>query len=80
MILDMTLSDEIVDLLSDRFDLATRLGSASETEGVISKHVGQFKRWVVASPAAYCLQILFPQHAEKLNGSFNVHRVFLARC
>lgn len=30
--------------------------------------------------AAYCLQILFPQHADKLNGSFNVHRVFLAHC
>ena len=30
--------------------------------------------------AAYCLQILFPQHADKLNGSFNEHRVFLARC
>lgn len=30
--------------------------------------------------AAYCLQTLFPQHADKLNGSFNVPRVFLARC
>lgn len=49
--LDMTLSDEIVDLLSDRFDLAIRLGSATGAEEVISRHVGDFRRWVVASPA-----------------------------
>lgn len=29
--------------------------------------------------AAYCLQTLFPQHVDKLNGSFNVHRPSLER-
>lgn len=49
--LDITLSDDIVDLIGERVDLSIRLGSAAPMDGVISRSIGHFKRWVVASPA-----------------------------
>jgi len=49
--LDMTLTDEIVDLLGERIDLSIRLGSAAAMDGVVSRPVGEFRRRVVASPS-----------------------------
>ncbi|MGV8920049.1 MAG: LysR family transcriptional regulator [Pseudomonas sp.] len=48
--LDMTLSDDIVDLIGERVDLSIRLGSAAPMDGVVSRSLGQFSRRVVASP------------------------------
>jgi DNA-binding transcriptional LysR family regulator len=48
--LDMTLSDDIVDLLGERIDLSIRLGTAATMDGVVSRAIGTFRRKVVASP------------------------------
>lgn len=50
LILDMTLSDDIVDLLAERVDLSIRLGSPAAMEAVVSRRIGSFRRRVVASP------------------------------
>jgi DNA-binding transcriptional LysR family regulator len=49
LILDMTLSDDIVDLLAERIDLSIRLGSPAAMEAVVSRRIGSFRRRVVAS-------------------------------
>lgn len=49
--LDITLTDEIVDLLGERVDLSIRLGVAAPMDGVVAKPLGEFRRHVVASPA-----------------------------
>lgn len=49
LILDMTLSDDIVDLLGERIDLSIRLGSPAAMEAVVSRRIGSFRRRVVAS-------------------------------
>ncbi|NQD78732.1 LysR family transcriptional regulator [Pseudomonas sp. CrR14] len=48
--LNLRLNDEVVDLLGERVDVAVRLGSAVVSEDVVSLRVGQFQRWLVASP------------------------------
>lgn len=47
--LDISLTDEIVDLLAERVDLSIRLGSAAPMDGVVSRPLGRFRRRVVAS-------------------------------
>jgi DNA-binding transcriptional LysR family regulator len=47
--LDMTLSDDIVDLLGERIDLSIRMGSPAAMETVVSRCIGSFRRRVVAS-------------------------------
>lgn len=49
LVLEMILSDEIVDLLGERIDLSIRLGSAAPMDALISRPVGAFRRRVVAS-------------------------------
>jgi DNA-binding transcriptional LysR family regulator len=49
LVLDMTLSDDIVDLLGERIDLSIRMGSPAAMETVISRCIGSFRRRVVAS-------------------------------
>ncbi|WP_454840202.1 LysR family transcriptional regulator [Pseudomonas hormoni] len=49
LILDMTLSDDIVDLLAERIDLSIRLGAPAAMEAVVSRRIGSFRRRVVAS-------------------------------
>jgi DNA-binding transcriptional LysR family regulator len=61
----MTLSDDIVELLGERVDLAIRLGSAAAMDGVVSRPVGHFKRRVVAS-AEYLSAQGFPEHPMDL--------------
>jgi DNA-binding transcriptional LysR family regulator len=65
LVLDMTLSDDIVELLGERVDLAIRLGSAAAMDGVVSRPVGHFKRRVVAS-AEYLNAHGFPEHPMDL--------------
>jgi DNA-binding transcriptional LysR family regulator len=65
LVLDMTLSDDIVELLGERVDLAIRLGSAAAMDGVVSRPVGHFKRRVVAS-AEYLDARGFPEHPMDL--------------
>lgn len=48
--LSLRVTDEVVDLLSERLDLALRLGSAIVSDDVVSQRVGSFTRWLVASP------------------------------
>ncbi|QBR01995.1 LysR family transcriptional regulator [Paraburkholderia pallida] len=49
--LDITLTDTFSDLVTERIDLAIRLGTPPPDAGVISRHIGTFKRYVVASEA-----------------------------
>jgi DNA-binding transcriptional LysR family regulator len=49
--LDITLSDSLDDLLGERFDVAIRLGQAAPGAEVVSRHLADFQRWAVASPA-----------------------------
>lgn len=49
--LDITLTDEIVDLLGERVDLSIRLGAAAPMDGVVARTLGEFRRHAVASPA-----------------------------
>lgn len=65
LVLDMTLSDDIVELLGERVDLAIRLGSAAAMDGVVSRPVGHFRRRVVAS-AEYLNARGFPEHPMDL--------------
>ncbi|AEB59562.1 LysR family transcriptional regulator [Ectopseudomonas mendocina] len=46
----LRVTDEVVDLLSERVDLALRLGSSIVSDDVVSQRVGSFRRWLVASP------------------------------
>ncbi|AEF21761.1 MULTISPECIES: LysR family transcriptional regulator [Pseudomonas] len=48
--LNLRLNDEVVDLLGERVDVAVRLGSTLVSDDVVSLGVGQFQRWLVASP------------------------------
>ncbi|WP_248799209.1 LysR family transcriptional regulator [Pseudomonas sp. MWU13-2105] len=46
----LSLSDQMTDLLKERIDLSVRLGSSLASEDIISKPIGRFERWIVASP------------------------------
>lgn len=48
--LDIDLSDELDDLLGGRYDVAIRLGAAAPNDELVCRKVGEFSRWVVASP------------------------------
>jgi DNA-binding transcriptional LysR family regulator len=47
--LDISLNDEISDLLTDRIDLAVRLGEPSPSADIVSRTIGHFTRYVIAS-------------------------------
>ena len=47
--LDMRLSDDMVDFVAERIDVAIRLGEAAPTADVVSRRLGAFRRYVVAS-------------------------------
>lgn len=49
--ISLSLSDQVSDLLSEQIDVSVRLGSTVVSEDIVSKRVGHFERWVVASPA-----------------------------
>ena len=48
--ISVSLSDQVGDLLSEQIDVSVRLGSTVVSEDIVSKRVGAFQRWVVASP------------------------------
>jgi len=48
---EVTLTDDIVDLIGERIDLSVRLGSPASYDNVIAREIGRFRRRVVASPA-----------------------------
>ncbi len=49
--LEVTMTDEIVDLISERVDLSIRLGSAASYDDVVARQIGAFRRRVVVSSA-----------------------------
>lgn len=48
--ISLSLSDQVGDLLSEQIDVSVRLGSTVVSDDIVSKRVGAFQRWVVASP------------------------------
>ncbi|KFE53134.1 LysR family transcriptional regulator [Pseudomonas syringae] len=48
--LDVTLNDDLDNLLSGRFDVALRLGAARPNDDLVCRTIGRFSRWIVASP------------------------------
>lgn len=65
--LEVTLTDEIVDLLGERIDLSVRLGSAASLDEVVARRIGTFRRRVVASPG-YLQQRGIPTAPAELAG------------
>lgn len=65
--LEVTLTDEIVDLLGERIDLSIRLGSAASLDEVVARQIGSFRRRVVASPG-YLQQRGIPTAPAELAG------------
>lgn len=63
--LDLRLSDSLVDLVADRIDVAIRLGELDPSADVISRRIGVFSRYVVASDA-YLARAGFPASPEDL--------------
>ncbi|MGZ0714784.1 LysR family transcriptional regulator [Pseudomonas palleroniana] len=63
--ISLSLSDRVSDLISERIDVSVRLGSSMVNEDVVSKKVGNFQRWVVASPE-YLAQTGLPRHPSDL--------------
>lgn len=48
--ISLSLSDRVSDLISERIDVSVRLGSSVVSDDIVSKKIGDFQRWVVASP------------------------------
>lgn len=48
--ISLSLSDQITDLPKQQIDLSVRLGSSLTSDDIISRPIGQFERWLVASP------------------------------
>jgi DNA-binding transcriptional LysR family regulator len=65
--LDITLSDDLDDLLGGRYDVAIRLGAAAPDDELVCRQVGQFSRWVVASPEYLAAHgpLSEPQHLQQ---------------
>jgi DNA-binding transcriptional LysR family regulator len=63
--ISLSLSDEVSDLLSEQIDVSVRLGSSVVSDDIVSKRLGDFKRWVVASPE-YLTRIGLPRHPRDL--------------
>ncbi|WEJ74846.1 LysR family transcriptional regulator [Pseudomonas sp. PSE14] len=61
----LSLSDQMTDLLKERIDVSVRLGSSLANDDIISKPVGRFERWVVASPE-YLARTRVPTHPHDL--------------
>ncbi|MBH8613177.1 LysR family transcriptional regulator [Pseudomonas mohnii] len=63
--ISLALSDEVSDLLSEQIDVSVRLGSSVVSEDIVSKRLGDFQRWVVASPD-YLTRTGLPRHPHDL--------------
>lgn len=62
---EVTLTDDIVDLLGERIDLAIRIGSIAAYDNVVARPIGAFRRRVVAAPA-YLDRYGMPGHPLEL--------------
>ena len=63
--ISLALSDEVSDLLSEQIDVSVRLGSSVVSEDIVSKRLGDFQRWVVATPD-YLTRTGLPRHPHDL--------------
>jgi DNA-binding transcriptional LysR family regulator len=63
--ISLSLSDEVSDLLSEQIDVSVRLGSSVVSDDIVSKRLGDFQRWVVASPE-YLTRTGLPRHPRDL--------------
>ncbi|AZF05361.1 LysR family transcriptional regulator [Pseudomonas sp. R5-89-07] len=63
--ISLALSDEVCDLLSEQIDVSVRLGSSVVNDDIVSKRLGDFQRWVVASPD-YLARAGLPRHPREL--------------
>ena len=63
--ISLCLSDEVSDLLSEQIDVSVRLGSSVVSDDIVSKRLGDFQRWVVASPE-YLTRTGLPRHPRDL--------------
>ncbi|ROM33547.1 LysR family transcriptional regulator [Pseudomonas poae] len=63
--ISLSLSDRVSDLISERIDVSVRLGSSIVNDDIVSKKVGEFQRWVVASPE-YLARAGLPRHPSDL--------------
>lgn len=48
--LDVTLTDDVVDLLGERIDVSIRLGQTAAYDSLVARQIGTFRRRVVATP------------------------------
>ncbi|MGG6895587.1 MULTISPECIES: LysR family transcriptional regulator [Rhizobium] len=65
IVIDLSLSDEIVDLYLDRTDIAFRVGRLPDS-GMVARHIGTARRKIVASPA-YLDRYGTPRKVEDLS-------------
>lgn len=76
IVVDLSLSDEIVDLYLDRTDIAFRVGKLPDS-GMMARHLGTIRRKIVAAPA-YLERCGTPRTTEDLAGhnclGFNFRR------
>jgi DNA-binding transcriptional LysR family regulator len=63
--ISLSLSDEVSDLLSEQIDVSVRLGSSVVSDDIVSKQLGGFQRWIVASPD-YLRRTGLPRHPRDL--------------
>ncbi|MCP2073194.1 UNVERIFIED_ORG: DNA-binding transcriptional LysR family regulator [Pseudomonas lini] len=63
--ISLSLSDRVSDLISERIDVSVRLGSSVVSDDIVSKRIGHFQRWVVASPE-YLARTGLPRHPNDL--------------
>ncbi|WP_448632617.1 MULTISPECIES: LysR family transcriptional regulator [Pseudomonas fluorescens group] len=63
--ISLSLNDQVDDLLSEQIDVSVRLGSTVVSEEIVSKRLGGFQRWVLASPS-YLHRHGVPAHPRDL--------------
>lgn len=51
--LDLRLSDDYVDLVRGRFDLAIRLGESLASSSLVARRIGEQESWLCAAPALF---------------------------
>jgi len=62
---DLSLDDELVDIIGQRFDIGFRVGWLADSSNRARK-IGEFEEWVVGSPALGVLNIRRPAELQKL--------------
>lgn len=63
--ISLSLNDQLVDLPRQQIDLSVRLGATLISDDIISRPIGQFDRWLVASPE-YLQRAGTPSHPLEL--------------